>query len=79
MKQTDREPLLTDIIGMVVGVGMMAVAYLRQFNQVQYLPGDSRGEPWFDPIVAIIFITVGLFFFLVASIRLLQGLRARRK
>ena len=79
MKQTNREPLLSDVIGMVVGVGLIAVAYGRQFNQIQYLPGDNRAEPWFDPVFAIIFTLAGVFRFVVASIRLLQGLRARRK
>jgi hypothetical protein len=79
MKQTEREPLLTDLIGMFVGVTMIAVGYLRQFNDIQYLPGDNRAEPWFDPAVAIILTVAGLFAFLVGSIRLLQGLRARRK
>ncbi|MBI3748172.1 MAG: hypothetical protein HY262_04930 [Chloroflexi bacterium] len=79
MKQVNREPLVTDVIGMVVGVGAIAVAYTRQFNEIEYLPGDIRGEPWFDPAVAVIFTVAGLFIFLVASIRLLQGLRARRK
>jgi hypothetical protein len=79
MKQTNREPLLSDVIGMVVGVGLIAVAYGRQFNQIQYLPGDNRAEPWFDPALAIIFTVAGVFCFVVASIRLLQGLRARRK
>jgi flagellar motor component MotA len=79
MKQTEREPLLTDLIGMFVGVTMIAVSYLRQFNDIQYLPGDNRAEPWFDPAVAIILTVAGLFAFLVGSIRLLQGLRARRK
>jgi len=79
MKQPTREPLLTDVIGMVVGVGMIAGAQGFQFNQIQYLPGDIRGEPWFGPASAIFFTVVGLFFFVVASVRLLQGLRARRK
>ena len=79
MQQPERESLLTDIIGMFVGVGMIGVAYARQFNHIQYLPGDNRAEPWFDPAVAIILTVAGLFAFLVGSIRLLQGLRARRK
>jgi hypothetical protein len=79
MKQTEREPLLTDLIGMFVGVTMIAVGYLRQFNDIQYLPGDNRAETWFDPAVAIILTVAGLFAFVVGSIRLLQGLRARRK
>ena len=79
MKQTEREPLLTDVIGMCVGVLLIAVGYFRQFNDIQYLPGDNRGEPWFDPAVAIALTVCGLFAFLVGSIRLLQGLRARRK
>jgi hypothetical protein len=79
VKQTQREPLLTDVIGTFVGVTMIAVGYLRQFNNIQYLPGDNRSEPWFDPAVAILLTIGGLFAFLVSSIRLLQGLRARRK
>jgi hypothetical protein len=78
-KQLDREPLLADVIGMIVGVSGIAVGYSPQFNQIQYLPGDNRGEPWFDPLLAIISTVTGLFCFAVASIRLLQALRARRK
>jgi hypothetical protein len=79
MKQPEREPILTDIIGMFAGVTMIAVGYLRQFNQIQYQPGDNRAEPWFNPAVAIILTVAGLFAFLVGSIRLLQNLRARNK
>ena len=77
--EPEREPLLTDVIGMFVGVAMIAVGYLRQFNDIQYLPGDNRAEPWFDPAVAILLTVGGVFAFLVGSIRLLQRLRARRK
>ena len=52
MRQANREPLLSDVIGMVVGIGLIAVAYGGQFNQIRYVPGDNRAEPWLDPALA---------------------------
>ena len=72
-----RESLLTDVIGMAVGVGMIGVAYSRQFNAIAYPSGDSRGDPSVQAAIAIAGTVAGLIAFLLASIRLIQGLRAR--
>jgi hypothetical protein len=79
VKPRERESLLTDVGAMFVGVAVIAVSYARQFNHIEYLPGDIRGEPWFDPAVAIVFAIGGLFAFLIGSIRLVQGHRARSR
>lgn len=60
-------------------VGIIAVVMLRLGNNIEYLPTDVRSQPWFDPLVTSIGTLVGLFFFVVGSIRLLQGLRERNK
>jgi hypothetical protein len=74
-----REPLTTDIIGVVVGLGGIAVAILRLSNDITYLPSDPRSQPWFDPLVSGAIGLVSILALIVASIRLIQGLRDRRK
>jgi hypothetical protein len=74
----EREPLLTDVIAIIVGLGVIAVGYTRQFNAIEYLPGDVRGTPEFDATILTISVVLGLFCIAVGSIRLAQGLRRRR-
>jgi hypothetical protein len=74
-----REPLLTDVIFMLAGVGAIAVAVRRLGNDIEYLPNDIRSQPWFDPLFSSIIALLGLCFFLVGAIRLLQGLRERNR
>lgn len=79
MKSSDRESLTEDVIGIVVGLGGIAVALLRLGNDIEYLPNDPRSQPWFDPLVSSIMIVFSLFVLVVATIRLAQGLRDRTK
>lgn len=72
-----RETLQTDIILMITGPGMIAVAFLRMGNNISYPPGDPRAEPWFDPAIAVVLGLMGVFVFAVGAVRLLQGLRDR--
>ncbi len=73
------ERLQNDAIGMLVGVLAIVMGSGSWFSGIAYLPGDVRGEPWFGSAFGIVVTIGGLFFFLVFSIRLVQGLRARRK
>jgi hypothetical protein len=73
------ERLQNDAIGMLVGVLVIVISNALGFGGTAYLPGDVRGEPWFWPAFSITFTVLGLFVFVVFSIRLLQGLGARRK
>jgi hypothetical protein len=75
----EREPLRTDVIFMLAGVGAILVAMGRLGNNIEYLPNDVRSQPWFDPLFSSIIALLGLFFFLIGAIRLLQGLRERNK
>jgi uncharacterized membrane protein HdeD (DUF308 family) len=74
----EREPLLTDVIAVFVGLFNIAVGYTQQFNAIQYLPGDVRGTPEYHSAVFTIFAIIGLFCIVVGSIRLAQGLRRHR-
>jgi len=44
---------LGGIVLMIAGVG-------RLVNQVHYLPGDMRNEPWFYPVTSGILIVGGI-------------------
>jgi hypothetical protein len=77
-RKWEREPLLTDVIAIMVGLGGIAVGYTRQFNAIEYPRGDVRGTPEFDATFLTISIVFGLFAIVVGSIRLVQGLRRRR-
>ena len=75
--KTDREPLTADVIGIVVGLGFIAWSMVPA-NDIAYLPGDVRGQPWFHPLLASIAVVFGVLILSVASIRLLQGLHKRK-
>lgn len=72
----ERESLTADVIGIVVGLGMIAWAMLPP-SDIAYLPGDARGQPWYHPLLASIFVVFGVLFFSLFAIRLLQGLHHR--
>jgi hypothetical protein len=72
-----REPLLTDVIAVFVGLGNIAVGYTQQFNAIQYPPGDVRGTPAYHSAVFAIVAVIGLIAVAIGSIRLAQGLRRR--
>jgi hypothetical protein len=74
----EREPLLTDVIMVIVGLGMIAGGYTRQFNAIHYPAGDVRGTPAFDAAVLTISVALGLVAIVVGSIRLARGVRRRR-
>jgi hypothetical protein len=46
-----REPLLTDVIAIFVGLGNIAVGSTQQFNAIQYPPGDVRRTPAYHSAV----------------------------
>ena len=73
-----REPLTTDVIGIAVGILMIAFAVSRLGNQIQYAPGDPRAQAGVNLAITIIGVTAGVFVLSVAVVRLLMGLRARR-
>jgi hypothetical protein len=74
-----REPLLTDVIFILVGVLSIPVAISGLRNHLMYLPGDVRSEPWFDAFVSSLQVVVGLIFLIVGGVRLVLGLRERKK
>jgi hypothetical protein len=73
----EREPLLTDVIAILVGLCNIAVGYTQQFNAIQYLPGDVRGTPEYRSATFTILAIIGLIAIAIGSIRLAQGLRRR--
>jgi hypothetical protein len=74
-----KEPFLTDIIFMIGGVCGIAAAMAFLGNNIEYLPTDTRSQPWFLPLTSSIGVALGLFAFLVGAIRLLLHVRARRR
>ncbi len=76
---SEREPLLTDVLFILVGVLSIPIAIARLRNDIAYLPTDARSEPWFDPLVSSLIVVVGLIFLIVGGIRLIRGLRERKR
>ena len=74
---SEREPLLTDALFILVGVLGIFITIGSLGNNIEYLPSDVRSQPWFDPLVSSIMVVVSLFSLIVGTIRLLQGLRDR--
>lgn len=75
----NRESLQTDVIIMVTGPMIIAIAILRLGNNIAYLPGDPRAEPSFDLVVIALGVVLGVFLFTFGAIRLVQGLRNRNE
>jgi hypothetical protein len=71
----EREPLRTDMFGMLFGAGLIVAAFLM----FSYLPSDIPGGPWFWLIVIIGIQLFGIGFVIVGTVRLVQGLLQRRK
>lgn len=76
--KVNREPLIADVIGILVGISGIVVAITSLGNNIEYLPDDPRSQPWFDPVVTSVMVVTGLLVLLVASVRLIQGLHSRK-
>ena len=74
-----REPIQTDVAMVIAGPVVFAIGYLIQFNNIPYAGGDYRGTPAYGAAVLAISAIAGLFLVVVGSIRLVQGLRCRRR
>ncbi len=48
------------------------------YHVTGYLPGDIRGEPWFDPLVSFIAAAIGVLMILFGTGRLIQALRDKQ-
>jgi hypothetical protein len=75
----DRESRQTDIAFMIGGLTFPAVGFAIMNNNIQYLPGDPRGEAWYGIAVLVISIVLGAILFLTGLIRLIQSGRGGRK
>ena len=72
-----REALRTDAFIVLGGLVMIGWAFLNlKYHVTGYLPGDIRGEPWFDPLVSLIAAATGVLMISFGTIRLM---RARRR
>ncbi len=74
-----REPIQTDVAMVIAGPIIFAVGYLIQFNNIPYAPGDYRGTPAYGATVLAISAVAAVFLIVVGTIRLVQGLRDRRR
>jgi hypothetical protein len=74
-----REPIQTDVAMMIGGPIVFAIGYLIQSDNIPYTPGDYRVTPAYGAAVLAISAIAGVFLVVVGSIRLLQGLRSRRR
>jgi hypothetical protein len=76
---SQREPPRTDAFIILGGVAMIASAFLNlKYHVTGYLPGDIRGEPWFDPVVSLIVAAIGVLMILFGTVRLMQLLHNKR-
>ena len=64
---------------MIGGLIFPAVGWGIMNNNIQFLPGDPRGEPWYGVAVLAISIVLGAILFLVGLIRLIQSGRDERR
>jgi hypothetical protein len=74
-----RESLQTDVGIIIAGPVVIAIAFQRLGNNIEYLPSDPRGQPGFDVAVIAIAVVLGVFLITFGTIRLVQGLRDRRE
>jgi hypothetical protein len=73
---SQRERPRTDAFIVLGGLTMIAWAFLNlKYHVTGYLPGDIRGEPWFDPFVSFLAAAIGVLMILFGTIRLMQALR----
>lgn len=71
-------PVIDNVIGMVAGVLMIGAGYGIQFNNIDYPPGDYRGDPSYGRTSFAIAAVLGTFAFTVCLIRLVRGFLSRR-
>jgi hypothetical protein len=64
--------MILGLISPAVGLGIMN-------NNIQYLPGDPRGEAWYGIVVLAISIVLGTILFLTGLVRLIQSGQGGRK
>ena len=67
----------TDVGAMLAGLIFPFVGYGITQNQITYLPGDPRGEPWYDTAVLATSFIMGVILFAIGFVRLLQWLQDR--
>lgn len=69
-----RESPWTDAFIILGGLAMIGWAVLNlNHHAIGYLPGDVRGEPWYDPLVSLVAATFGLMAILFGTLRLVQA------
>jgi hypothetical protein len=73
-----RKRLTTDLIFVVIGLGGLSVAFGVLGNNIRYAPNDVRSQPWFDPLVFWIQITVSVIFLTAGVLRVVQDYRNRK-
>jgi uncharacterized ion transporter superfamily protein YfcC len=73
------EVRFTNLMFILGGVLMIAVAIGRLDNNIEYLPTDVRSQPWFDPLLSSIGAILGLFFVVVGTLRLLRDRRRNKR
>jgi hypothetical protein len=74
-----RASIRTNIGAMIFGLVMIGWSILNLGNNIEYLPGDLRGQPWFNPVVSSIIGLVGALILIEGAVRLRRGLRDRKK
>jgi hypothetical protein len=72
-----REPLLTDVIGVAVGLIVIMVAITRFGNQIPYLPDDPRARPDVNLAISVVLGIIGTIAALIGAIRLVLGIRGK--
>lgn len=74
-----REPLLTDVLTILVGLMFIAIGYLKSIeNNIPYAPGDYRLTTGYHQVMFSLGLIIGVFLSVFGSIRLVMGLRRRR-
>jgi hypothetical protein len=73
-----RESPRTDAFIILGGLALIGWAVLNlNHHAIGYLPGDVRGELWYDVLVSLVAATFGLLAILFGTIRLIQARRQR--
>lgn len=79
LRDPKRQRVISDFIFVIIGTFGIAVAFGRLGNNIPYPPTDLRSQPWFDPLVFWIQITISLVMLTAGAVRLLQDYRGRTK
>ena len=74
----NREPIWQDVVGILVAV-LFLLTPLTRGDTFGYLPGDFRATPEFRLILTVFQVGSGIFLGIVFTIRLIGGLRGRRR